>query len=114
MANLGPNPSSINRSDRLDDDNMARVNVKFYGALVEAAKRQKTTEANASNVRELLTSLANNYGDSFKQKVLDPKGGPQAFINIFVNNTDIRHLKDLETPLNEGDDVLILPAVAGG
>ena len=114
MADLGPNPSSINSSDRLDDDNMAKVNVKFYGALVEAAKRQKTTEANASNVRELLTSLANNYGDSFKQKVLDSKGGPQAFINIFVNNTDIRHLKDLETPLNEGDEVLILPAVAGG
>jgi len=93
---------------------MANVNVKFYGALVEAAKHQKSTQVNASNVRELLNNLAENYGDSFKQKVLDSKGGPQAFVNIFINNTDIRHLKNAETPLNEGDEILILPAVAGG
>jgi molybdopterin synthase sulfur carrier subunit len=93
---------------------MAKVNVKFYGALVEAAKQQKTAAVNASNVRELLASLADTYGDTFKQRVLDSKGEPQAFVNIFVNNTDIRQLKDLETPLNEGDEVLILPAVAGG
>lgn len=93
---------------------MAKVNVKFYGPLVEAAKQQKTTEVNALNIRELLTNLADTYGDTFKQRVLDSKGGPQAFVNVFVNNTDIRHLKDLETPLNEGDEVLLLPAVAGG
>ena len=93
---------------------MARVNVKLYGALVEAAKQQKTTEVNASNVRELLISLADSFGDSFKQRVLDSKGGTQEFVNVFVNNTDIRHLKDLETPLKEGDEVLILPSVAGG
>lgn len=66
------------------------------------------------NVRELLTILANSYGDTFKQRILDSEGGPQAFVNVFVNNTDIRHLKDIETPLNDGDEVLILPAVAGG
>jgi molybdopterin synthase sulfur carrier subunit len=114
VANLGLNPSSINLSNRLDDDTMAKVNVKFYGAVIEAAKHQRTAEVNASNVRELLKNLADRYGDSFKEKVLDSKGEPQAFVNIFVNNTDIRHLKDLETPLNEGDEILILPAVAGG
>jgi len=93
---------------------MAKVNVKLYGALVEAAKNQKTTQVNASNVRELLNGLTDSYGETFKQRILDAKGGPQAFVNIFVNNTDIRHLKDLETPLKEGDEVLILPSVAGG
>ncbi len=93
---------------------MGKVNVKFYGAAMDAAKQQAETVVDASSVGELLTKLANHYGDAFKKKVLDSTGGPQAFVNVFVNNTDIRHLKDLETPLREGDEVLILPAVAGG
>jgi molybdopterin converting factor small subunit len=51
---------------------------------------------------------------SFRDEVLDSNGGLQGFVNLFVNNTDIRHLKDCETPLKEGDEVLLLPAVAGG
>jgi MoaD family protein len=93
---------------------MGKVNVKFFGAAIEAAKRETETEVDASNVRELLDRLADDFGDSFKQKILDSKGGPQSFVNVFVNDKDIRHLKDLQTPLNDGDEVLILPAVAGG
>ncbi len=93
---------------------MGKVNVKFFGAAIEAAKQQRETKVDASNVRELLDRLTHNFGDSFKQKVLDSKGRPQSFVNVFVNDKDIRHLKDLDTPLNDGDEVLILPAVAGG
>lgn len=93
---------------------MGKVMVKFYGAAIEAAKRQAETQIDASSVRELLAKLSENYGDSFKQKVLDSNGAPQAFVNVFVNNTDIRHLEELETLLKDGDEVLILPAVAGG
>lgn len=93
---------------------MGKVNIKFFGAAIEAARAQSGAEVDASNVRELLNRLADNIGDSFKQKVLDSKGELQPYVNVFVNNTDIRHLKDLETPLNDGDEVLVLPAVAGG
>ncbi|MGA2790003.1 MAG: MoaD family protein [Candidatus Bathyarchaeia archaeon] len=93
---------------------MGKVNVKFFGAAIEAAKRQSETEVDASNVRELLDRLSDNFGDSFRKKVLDSQGRPQSFVNVFVNDKDIRHLNDLETPLNDGDEVLILPAVAGG
>lgn len=93
---------------------MGTVTVMFFGAIIDAAKRQKETQVSASSVRELLTKLSEDFGEPFKQKVLESDGKPQAFVNIFVNNTDIRHLKELETPLNEGDEVLILPAVAGG
>ena len=93
---------------------MGKVNVKFYGVLVEAARHQKEIEVDAANVREVLSRLADTYGDSFKQRVLSANGEPQQYVNIFVNNTDIRHLKNVETSLNEGDEVLIIPAVAGG
>ena len=93
---------------------MGKVKVKFYGVLVESAKHQKETQMGAANVRELLSRLSDAYGDSFKQKVLGADGEPQPFVNVFVNNVDIRHLKNAETSLNEGDEVLIIPAVAGG
>ena len=93
---------------------MGKVNVRFFGAAVEAAKRQKETEVNAQDLRGLLNSLAESFGDSFKEKILDPNGRPQPYVSIFVNDRDIRHLEDLETKLNDGDEVLILPAIAGG
>ncbi len=93
---------------------MGQVTVKLYGAAVEAAKQQTEMEVDASNVRELLSRLCENFGDSFKRKILDSNGAPQSFVNVYVNNTDIRHLNDVETELKDGDEVLILPAVAGG
>ena len=93
---------------------MGQVNVKFFGLVVEAANKQTHTQANASTVRELLDNLSAEFGDGFRKKLFDPKGELQGFVNIFVNNTDVRHLKELDTPLKDGDEVLILPAVAGG
>lgn len=93
---------------------MSKVNVKFFGAAIEVAKRQPETEVNARDVRQLLDVLSEQFGESFKQKMLDPTGKPQPFVNIFVNDKDIRHLELLETELRDGDEVLILPAVAGG
>ncbi|HYB84078.1 MAG TPA: MoaD family protein [archaeon] len=93
---------------------MSKVNVKFFGAAIEAAKRKPETEVQARNVRELLNTLSEQFGESFKQRMLDATGKPQPFVNIFVNDKDIRHLELLETELKDGDEVLILPAVAGG
>lgn len=88
--------------------------MKFFGAVIEAAKRQAATEVNAQDLRELLNALSESFGDSFKERVLDPTGRPQPFVNIFVNDKDIRHLDNLKTKLKDGDEVLILPAIAGG
>jgi MoaD family protein len=93
---------------------MGKVNVRFFGPAIEAARRQSETQVNAPNLRELLNALSESFGDSFKQKILDATGKPQPFVNIFINDKDIRHLEDLETKLEDGDEVLILPAIAGG
>lgn len=88
--------------------------MKFFGLVVEAAKNQTQTQATALTVRELLNNLSIEFGDTFRKKLFDSKGELQGFVNVFVNNTDVRHLKDLDTDLKDGDEVLILPAVAGG
>jgi MoaD family protein len=93
---------------------MGKGNVRFFGAAIEAAKRKPETEVNAQDLRELLNTLSESFGDSFKEQILDSTGKPQPFVNIFVNDKDIRHLEQLETKLNDGDEVLIVPAIAGG
>ncbi len=93
---------------------MGQINVKFFGLVVEAAKKQTQAQATATTVRELLNNLSSEFGESFRKKLLDSNGELQGFVNVFVNNTDVRHLKEMETPLKDGDEVLILPAVAGG
>jgi len=59
-------------------------------------------------------SLIGEHGEEFKTKRVDSVGNPQRYIRIYINGKDIRFLKKLNTPLNAGDEVLILPAVVGG
>lgn len=49
-----------------------------------------------------------------KERLCDEAGQVRRFVNIFVNGDDIRSLNDLDTPVGEGDEVAIVPAIAGG
>ena len=60
-----------------------------------------------------LTALVAAYPD-LGPKLLDDAGAINRFVNVFVNDTDVRHLQNLDTPLAETDTVLLLPAMAGG
>ncbi len=49
-----------------------------------------------------------------KERLCDEAGQVRRFVNIFVNGDDIRSLNDLDTPVGDGDEVAIVPAIAGG
>ena len=49
-----------------------------------------------------------------KERLRDEKGEVRRFVNIYVNNEDIRFIQNLQTPLGEGDQISIIPAIAGG
>lgn len=49
-----------------------------------------------------------------KERLLDETGGVRRFINVYVNEEDIRFLQNQQTPLKEGDEISIIPAIAGG
>ncbi|HLX60843.1 MAG TPA: ubiquitin-like small modifier protein 1 [Planctomycetota bacterium] len=67
----------------------------------------------ASTVGEMLNALEKNH-PGLKERICDDKGNVKRFINIFVNEEDIRFQDNLNTPLSAGADVSILPAIAGG
>ena len=73
----------------------------------------KSVEASGGTVAELLDNLDASY-PGFRSQISDANGGLHRFVNIYLNDEDIRFTGALETPVSDGDVLSILPAVAGG
>ncbi len=73
----------------------------------------KIVQGEGSTVGELLKDLDSRY-PGFKAQISGDDGELHRFVNVYVNDEDIRYLQALDTPVNAGDAVSILPALAGG
>jgi sulfur-carrier protein len=70
--------------------------------------------AEGASVREVLDNVEASH-PGVRDKILEPSGGGvRRFINVFVNGEDIRHIQGLDTRLKPGDELSIVPAIAGG
>jgi molybdopterin converting factor small subunit len=69
--------------------------------------------AGGATVAELLADLERSY-PGIKERICTADGAVQRFVNIFVRDEDIRFLQNLDTPVRDGDEVSIVPAIAGG
>ncbi len=68
---------------------------------------------NSKNIGELINELEKQF-PGIRERLCDETGNVRRFINLYVNNEDIRFLKGIETELKENDIVSIIPAIAGG
>jgi molybdopterin synthase sulfur carrier subunit len=89
------------------------VKVLVPTALQKLTKNQAALECSASNISGLLDSLEASY-PGIKASLCDDKGNLRRFVNFYVNSEDIRFLDGAKTVLKDGDEVSIVPAVAGG
>jgi molybdopterin synthase sulfur carrier subunit len=69
--------------------------------------------ASGRNIGELIADLERRY-PGLKERICDEQGALRRFVNVFVKDEDIRFLQNLETPVADGDEVSIVPAIAGG
>ena len=88
------------------------VEVKVTANLQKMVGGKRSVQAEGANVRELLDDLDSRYPGFKGQIVTD--GQIHRFVNIYLNDEDIRFLDKLDTALKEGDTLSILPALAGG
>jgi molybdopterin synthase sulfur carrier subunit len=89
------------------------VQVKLPTILRKHAGGQPRVSAAGSTLREVLEDLEARY-PGVTRNVLTEEGGLHRFVNVYLNDEDVRYLGSLETEVAEGDTVSILPAVAGG
>ena len=87
--------------------------VRIPPVLRPSAGGQKLLDVPGATVGQVLDALVAQYPD-LAPKLLDDAGEINRFVNVFVNETDVRHLQDLATPVSSTDTVLLLPAMAGG
>lgn len=72
-----------------------------------------TVSVDGTTLREVLTNLEVAH-TGFGERLFDANGDLHKFVNIFVSDDDVRYLQGLDTPVQDGDTVSIIPAVAGG
>lgn len=92
---------------------MAKVKVRIPAPLQKITQNKQEVTAEAGNIKELIVDLEKQY-PGLKDRILDENGKIRRFINFYVNDEDIRFLKQDETVLAEGSEVSIIPAIAGG
>jgi len=75
--------------------------------------KQDTVELEAATVAEALAGLANKY-QGLRKHLYNEEGKLRSFVNIYLNEEDIRYLQKDQTPLNDNDVLSIVPSIAGG
>jgi len=75
---------------------------------------EKKTNLDADTLNDAFAKISETMGDDFKRRVLNEDGTPRSLINIYINGKNAKFSSGLDTALSDGDEVSILPAVAGG
>jgi sulfur-carrier protein len=88
------------------------IRVRIPTPLQKLSNGKAEVECKASNIKELIEALEKDY-PGMKERLSD-NGKIRRFINIYINEEDIRFMSKEETPLKDGDTISIVPAIAGG
>ena len=89
------------------------VTVRIPTPLRRMTNGQDKLEMDASTLSVMIDSLEASY-PGFKERLIDENGDLRYFVNIYLNGEDVRFLQGLETSTSSGDEISIVPAVAGG
>lgn len=89
------------------------IRVSAQQPLRKALDDEPLVEVNAGTVAGAIAELIRLY-PALARRLLDERGAVRRFVNIYVNQEDIRFLQQQQTPLKDGDEISILPAIAGG
>lgn len=89
------------------------VKVRIPTPLRKLTNGNDEVPAAGRKVSEVLDDLEKNY-PGIKERICEPDGKLRRFVNLYLNDEDIRFKKNLETELNDNDELSIIPAIAGG
>jgi len=95
---------------------MIDIKINFLSLLADITKIKELNISvqDKSTIKEILERLISKFGKDFKKKILDSPDSLSKYIILGLNGKDVRTLENLNTIVNHHDEILILPAIAGG
>jgi len=87
--------------------------VRIPTPLRKLTNNEELVEVGAATVGAAIVELQTRY-PGIKERLMDDNGEVRRFVNVYVNEEDIRFLQNQQTPLKDGDEISIIPAIAGG
>ena len=89
------------------------IQVRIPSPLRKLTKDEEVVAVDGANISEILANLDAAF-PGLIERICDEQGNVRRFVNIFVNDEDIRFLEEKATPVKAGDEISIVPAIAGG
>ena len=89
------------------------VKVRIPTPLMKLTNNQAEVTAEGGTIADILNNLESQFA-GMKERICEENGAPRRFINIYLNEEDIRFLDGDKTKIKDGDEVSIIPAIAGG
>lgn len=89
------------------------IEVRVGSVLRKRLNNARSVQAQGNSVRQVMEDVEKRY-PGFKSQIITENGELHQFINVFVNDEDIRFLDGLDTQVEDADIITILPAIAGG
>jgi len=89
------------------------VNVRIPTPLRKLTKEKDIVQANGATIQDILDSLEKEY-PGLKERICDEQGELRRFVNVYLNDEDIRFAQGKSTPVKDGDEISVIPAIAGG
>lgn len=87
--------------------------VRIPSPLLKLTNHQSEVSADGKTIAEVLNNLESQF-TGIKERICEENGTPRRFINIYINEEDIRFLQGEKTAVKDGDEISIIPAIAGG
>jgi molybdopterin synthase sulfur carrier subunit len=89
------------------------INVRIPTPLRKLTNEQELVQVDAKTISDAIAQLQNQF-PGIQERLVDEKGEVRRFVNVYVNEEDIRFLQNQNTALKDGDEISIIPAIAGG
>jgi molybdopterin synthase sulfur carrier subunit len=89
------------------------VTVNVTSVIQQVVNGQRAFPAEGATVGQLIENIETQY-PGFANQIMDESGQLRRFVNIYLNDEDVRYLQGKDTPIGDGDEVSFLPALAGG
>lgn len=90
------------------------IEIKFLTRFIDITGEKNIKINDVPDINTLIEFLYKKYDESFKEVLLDENGNLRDYLKVMINGEDIRDIKGIDTPLKDGDQIVMFQTIAGG